>query len=622
MSAMRRIVFGPPGAESVGTLVEPDIATAQPDTAAVPARRGVVICDPFGIEALAANRSLNHLAASLVRAGVAVLRFAPPGFGDSADLAVGDSMVEAWQSAIGSAIDTLRIVAGCERVAVVGLRLGAALAAEVTSGRDDVDRLVLWAPVAGRPFTRELKMLGGAGAAAGAENEPRCYAVEAGGYGLTQRSVDELATIDPSKLALLPASDILVVDRDDVASAGKLVTHLQQLGARVESPALEGYRSMRLDDPEEGDVPLDSIRAITAWITAPEGATTHAPPVRRPATDPVEGDDRLLIGGASGAVVESAMTIEVDGSVLHGIATTPTKPGENGLTIVLLTTGSNPCCGAGRLHTRMARHWARNGHHVLRIDRRTVGVTELGELLRAEPGAAVCGTRRTRPEGALGEAYDDVHVADAATIERVARGAFDPDRVVLVGTCSGAYTAYRAAREARAGDAAVGLIAINQIIFDDHAWTTDGESPAYAIKARYELGQALRHPSRWLDLVRGEIPIIPTLRRLGRFAGLKARVASQAALARLRGRPAPSTGISADVQAIAAAGTALVYVFDEAETGLGYLRLHTDSAMSALQSQGRITHHTVNGAGHTFGPEWSKRWLTQTLDRALESLGR
>ena len=64
------------------------------------------------------------------------------------------------------------------------------------------------------------------------------------------------------------------------------------------------------------------------------------------------------------------------------------------------------------------------------------------------------------------------------------RTELDAERVVLVGMCSGAYTAYRTAREGRSTSGIHAVISLNQIIFDDHAWTTDGESPAYAIKAR------------------------------------------------------------------------------------------------------------------------------------------
>lgn len=617
MTTVRPIVFGPPEARVVGVLVSSSVmAEGAP-------RSGVVICDPFGIEALAADRSMNHLTAALTREGHAVLRFAPPGLGDSDELRKGASIVGPWRVAIDAAIDVLRSEVGCVGITLVGLRVGAALAAQVAATRDDVERLVLWAPVAGRPFVRELKMLG-----AGVATEPgtkACgtsarLAVEAGGFGLSEASVAELAAVDPLTLIRRPAADILLVDRDDIRSGAKLVVHLTELGAQVESPELTGYAAMRLDDPEAGEVPTKAIEAMAAWISR---RPTHADrDCGGPSTDHAVGDVlRLAIDGTG--LVESSVRIPVNGGrELHGIVTRSADAHDNRVALVLLTTGSNPCCGAGRLHTRLARHWARDGHTVVRLDRRGVGLSELSQLLQTGPATRIATEADDRNGSGLGDAYDDTHVDDVAAIEQFVRAELGQERVVLVGTCSGAYTAYRAASSERVGTGLIGIIAINQIIFDDHAWTTDGESPAYAIKARYELGQALRHPSRWLNVMRGEIPVLPAIRRLTRFAALRLRTATRVTSAKLRHRPAPAFGVSADLQAIAAAGIHQTYVFDDAETGLGYLRLHADVPTAALMASGRLAQHTVAGAGHTFGPEWSKQWLIATLDRTLADLAR
>ena len=618
MSTARRIVFGPPQARVVGVLVSPSVIA---ESALL---SGVVICDPFGIEALAADRSMNHLTAALAREGHAVLRFAPPGLGDSGELPEGGSIVGPWRAAIDAAIDVLRSEIGCVGITLVGLRVGAALAAEVASARDDVARLVLWAPVAGRPFVRELKMLG-----AGVAAEPSArncgttapLAVEAGGFGLSAASVAELAAVDPFTLIRRPAADILIVDRDDIRSGAKLAAHLTGLGAQVESPELTGYAAMRLDDPEAGEVPTKAIEAIAAWISRmpmPAGQDC----VRQFPDHAVS--DALELAADTNGLVESSVRIPVNGGrELHGIVTRSVDARDNALALVLLTTGSNPCCGAGRLHTRLARHWAGDGHTVVRLDRRGVGLSELSQLLHAGPATRVAteADDRNRTCG-LGDAYDDTHVDDVTAIEQFVRAELGGERVVLVGTCSGAYTAYRAASSGRVRPGRLGIIAINQIIFDDHAWTTDGESPAYAIKARYELGQALRHPSRWINVLRGEIPVLPAIRRLTRFASIRLRTATRVTAAKLRRRTAPAFGVSADVQAIAASGIRQTYVFDDAETGLGYLRLHADASMAALLATGQLSQHTVAGAGHTFGPEWSKEWLIATLDRTLADLAR
>ena len=617
MSTVRTVSFGETGRRCVGVLVQPH------DRSDGIVRSGVVICDPFGIEALAADRTLNHLVAALVAAGVTVLRFAPPGAGDSSDVCVGESIVGPWQRAIASAIELVSGTFGGAPVALLGLRLGATLAAAVAAERNDVDRIVLWAPVAGRPFTRELKLLGAA-----ANTDPTALAVEAGGFGLSQSSVDELSPIDIAKLRRRPAPEVLIVDRDDVPGAGKFAVHLRELDASVDAPILPGYSAMRLDDPEEGDIPTAAVDAMVRWIARPRASA----PMTRPGPAPELGD-RLDLCVDGTAVIETALRIPVkSGQDLHGILTRPATPHRDSVTselaIALLTTGSNPCCGPGRLHTRLARHWASLGHTVVRIDRQGVGLTELQRMCSLDAGLGPSGppsaplTPKAGGEPTLGSAYDDVHIDDVAAISHEMRVALGAERIVLIGTCSGAYTAYRAARGGRLEANVPALISINQIIFDDHAWTTEADSPAYAIKARYELGQALRHPSRWLDVLRGNTPVIPALRRLARFIALKVRVTCTTGYARLRGHAKPADGVAADMQTIAKHGIGQTYVFDEAETGLGYLRLHTDASMVGLETSGRMRRHVVSGAGHTFGPERSKRWLIETLDAALADLIR
>jgi pimeloyl-ACP methyl ester carboxylesterase len=117
---------------------------------------GVVLCNAFGQEYMRAHRAYRQLAMLLTRKGFHVLRFDYRGTGDSSGDLEGVT-AEDWLTDIGHAIDELRDSAGVSQVSLVGLRLGAVLAAGASLIRTDLERLVLWDPVRSGPaYEREL----------------------------------------------------------------------------------------------------------------------------------------------------------------------------------------------------------------------------------------------------------------------------------------------------------------------------------------------------------------------------------------------------------------------------------------------------------------------------------
>jgi uncharacterized protein len=120
---------------------------------------GVVLCPPGGHEYIRAHRALRQVAMSLSAAGFHVFRFDYFGSGDSAGEA-DEAGVRRWVADIRAAIEELKDTAGVPRVSLVGLRLGATLAAQVAEDRTDIDTLLLWDPVtSGRRYLRDLRRL-------------------------------------------------------------------------------------------------------------------------------------------------------------------------------------------------------------------------------------------------------------------------------------------------------------------------------------------------------------------------------------------------------------------------------------------------------------------------------
>jgi pimeloyl-ACP methyl ester carboxylesterase len=91
--------------------------------------RGIVLCSAFGYEELCSRRTMHDLAEALARAGLLVLRFDYHGTADSAGSGEDPERVATWIANIGAAVDLIRRETGVGEVALVGLRLGALLAA-------------------------------------------------------------------------------------------------------------------------------------------------------------------------------------------------------------------------------------------------------------------------------------------------------------------------------------------------------------------------------------------------------------------------------------------------------------------------------------------------------------
>ncbi|MEP7311017.1 MAG: alpha/beta hydrolase [Pseudomonadota bacterium] len=117
----------------------------------------VLLCNPFGEEAVRAHRVFRVLATQLERAGYPTMRFDFFGTGDSAGLAE-EAGVSQWLQDIEMVASELQRLSGAKHIALVGLRFGATLAARVThaNGLRPL-HLVLWDPVVeGAAYLREL----------------------------------------------------------------------------------------------------------------------------------------------------------------------------------------------------------------------------------------------------------------------------------------------------------------------------------------------------------------------------------------------------------------------------------------------------------------------------------
>ena len=138
-SAIQPIVFGTADRRLLGILHAPAFVDTD--------RAGVVLCNPFGQEAIRAQRTMWVLAERLARAGHTVLRFDYYGTGDS----MGDDLdgdLEGWADDVTQADRELRARSGAASTIWLGMRLGGAVVLGAAQRAPaTLLRLILWDPV-------------------------------------------------------------------------------------------------------------------------------------------------------------------------------------------------------------------------------------------------------------------------------------------------------------------------------------------------------------------------------------------------------------------------------------------------------------------------------------------
>src|SRR4051812_862024 len=271
--------FGPSHRPLLGWYEPPRGSTAR--------NTAVVLCPPFGYEAICTHWAFSVLARLLADAGFPTLRFDYDGTGDSAGSDRDPERVEAWLTSIAAAVAEARAVSGLAQVSLFGLRLGATLAARAASDRVEVASLILWAPLmSGRAYTRELKMF-----RESAEDEYEATSrlvpsplaegdEESAGFYLSKKSIEALGRLNLAKLARSPAPAVLVIDRDDLPENGKLAEVLTAGGALVTRARVEGYAGV-MADPHKSEVPHQVFARARDWLEATHGQVAAPPPVSR-----------------------------------------------------------------------------------------------------------------------------------------------------------------------------------------------------------------------------------------------------------------------------------------------------------------------------------------------------
>ncbi len=472
-----------------------------------PSPMAVVICPPFGQEAIRAHKCLLSLANRLSRQGCHVLRFAYRGTDDSSLWSDEILSLNDWRQDILAAKSELKRLSGCASVMLVGLRLGANLAVDVAQESEDVHSVLLWEPISdGSHYLQTLR------------NNQR-EMVDLWHSRVSSWDNEETEELFSSRYqrGLLAEISQLRLDTTKLQQPTYVVTATQHsnqtpietisrddMEKRVESAEVDGWD--KLDDLETVWWRPQSVNQVAAGagemfarVESRRWHQQYIPAQVEPGSNsnnsfnqPVECVRETLEDEAEQSLAYRESVVQF-GNVnqLTGILTEPdaqtSRPlGADGRTafapvVILLNAGIVHRVGPFRLHVNIARTLAQHGFASLRLDLSGLGDSRprTGKLTKDE---------RVRLD--VNEAMEYLN----------ARGL--SDKFVLLGLCSGAYHAHQVAI---ADTRVVGAVFLDGIVFRTRGYFFRHQVMRL-FRPRFWRNALKR---RWLKLQRQHGPALP-----------------------------------------------------------------------------------------------------------------
>ncbi len=545
---------------------------------------GVVLCNPIGDDLVRAHRPFRHLAERLARAGFPVLRFDFHGTGDSSGDERGSARVCRWLHDIEIATATLRTRSDVTHVCLLGLRMGATLAA-VAAERARADSLVLWGTYeSGTAFVREaskthrlLAILPGIAVA-----PHTAGGTEALGFFLSGSTIADLENIDLFRLTSSPVRKVLVIGMGHKRSDDRLLEHFRALGSEVTYHHLPGQQFL-MTNPHDSVVPINVLDSVQTWLEdgypcllphrapsfASEGVMTRSLP-----------EDPIIFGAQH---------------PLFGILHRPTGPKTQSElpAIIVLNAGCVHRIGPHRCFVPMARTWATLGFYVFRVDLSGIGDS---------PAADECEENLAYPRDALRD------IEQAMTFLQVHKGI---NKFIVTGLCSGADLTFKIALTDRR---VVGAFIINPRTFLVH----DLARVNTYRDARWYQKSIFRTDS-WLKLLRGKVNVLQVVNGVApRVADTIRRSATQIfMMARRKEATTGTRHVPAALRMMAERGVDIFLVASEHDPGVDYLDANYGKQMRALHAVSGFRREDLTGTDHTLTALSAQRYVCHMLTEHL-----
>ena len=549
---------------------------------------------------------MRVLAEEAALQGVPALRFDYAGTGDSAELEPAANQLDVWTQDVVAAVAEMRRRTGVKRVCLLGIRLGTLIAARAANDCAAVSALILIAPLmSGQRYLRELRrtqMASSLRAPPGGSDGTHVTppgSLEVGRSFLSAATVSALGNADLTIPGASPISDVLVIDRNDLPVAQAWTDGLATRAIRSVYINPAGFVEMVLTAPQFSIVPSAMVAAVQRMLTrlqppsssaGPEEPAGHEQPGSGPASMSLPGVELL-----PGATITERPVFFGSRATLFGIVTEPRAGERRRRIVIFVNAGADYHIGANGMYAWLARHWARRGYFVLRMD------------------LAGLGDSGTRPGREADEEFPPAALDDMRAAVELMSSRYGAREITLAGLCSGAYHCLRAA---------VAGLPLNRVLLinpQNYFW-----SPGASVKDM-QVAELISHPvafkkrflsrTTWRKLLEGKLDVRYITRiYLSRLAlVLESTVREWARRARIR----LPHDLGWEIEDVASRGIRMVFLFSSGAPGLDLLRMQAGGSLERAARQCHI--RIVERADHTFIDDNSKAALRRILSQELEA---